>query len=369
MSGAAIASSVSSDPYSTSLDASQLETEAYPYFSPVSVFDADDFGADFTSDSATSPVSPISPALSASSLGFPPTEGWAAWDSSELFPKPDGLLGCQTFASCPPSNPTLSPAINPMDLSTPPYLNQSPQALLASCQTQQQQTPFPSSSPSTASPTSPTTDITTTKRRPSRMPKRKSTSAHTSDDEPAPTKRSPSRRSSRKTAEGAATTTTTTTTTNPAAGPRKKAHNMVEKRYRTNLNDKIVQLRDAVPSLREMAARARLYERAGAGGASSELSGFEEANEGEDGGHSLANGLSGARNLDLDGGIGGSGGAAKLNKATILAKATEYILLLEQRNRGLETENDALRGRMEGLEMWVMQAANAGAEPVVGGWS
>ncbi|SPQ19804.1 f164f39c-9a91-4988-8b16-7ad1262c02d6 [Thermothielavioides terrestris] len=361
MSGAAISSSVSSDPYSTSLDASQLDTEAYSYFSPASVFDADNFGADFTSDSATSPVSPISPSLSATSLGFPTAGGWAAWDSAEPFPEHDGLLGCQTFASCPPSNPTLSPAINPIALSRPPYLSQSPQALLASCQPQQQQAPVPSSSPSTASPTSPTTDIATTKRRPSRMPKRKSTSAHTSDDEPAPSKRSPSRRASRKTADAAAAAT------NPAAGPRKKAHNMVEKRYRTNLNDKIIQLRDAVPSLREMAARARLYERAGAGGASSELAGFEDLSEGEGGGL-LADAHGGARNFDLDG-CSGSGGAAKLNKATILAKATEYILLLEQRNRGLETENNALRGRMEGLEMWVMQAANGGAEPVVGGWN
>jgi hypothetical protein len=36
------------------------------------------------------------------------------------------------------------------------------------------------------------------------------------------------------------------------APPMKKtAHNMIEKRYRTNLNDKIAALRDSVPSLRE----------------------------------------------------------------------------------------------------------------------
>jgi len=32
--------------------------------------------------------------------------------------------------------------------------------------------------------------------------------------------------------------------------PKKTAHNMIEKRYRTNLNDKIAALRDSVPSLR-----------------------------------------------------------------------------------------------------------------------
>lgn len=34
--------------------------------------------------------------------------------------------------------------------------------------------------------------------------------------------------------------------------PKKTAHNMIEKRYRTNLNDKIAALRDSVPSLRVM---------------------------------------------------------------------------------------------------------------------
>jgi hypothetical protein len=38
---------------------------------------------------------------------------------------------------------------------------------------------------------------------------------------------------------------------------KKTAHNMIEKRYRTNLNDKIAALRDSVPSLRVMAKSAR----------------------------------------------------------------------------------------------------------------
>jgi hypothetical protein len=41
-------------------------------------------------------------------------------------------------------------------------------------------------------------------------------------------------------------------------GPIKKtAHNMIEKRYRTNLNDKIAALRDSVPALRIMSKSAR----------------------------------------------------------------------------------------------------------------
>lgn len=38
---------------------------------------------------------------------------------------------------------------------------------------------------------------------------------------------------------------------------KKTAHNMIEKRYRTNLNDKIASLRDSVPSLRIMTKSAR----------------------------------------------------------------------------------------------------------------
>lgn len=38
---------------------------------------------------------------------------------------------------------------------------------------------------------------------------------------------------------------------------KKTAHNMIEKRYRTNLNDKIAALRDSVPSLRIMQKSAR----------------------------------------------------------------------------------------------------------------
>jgi hypothetical protein len=38
---------------------------------------------------------------------------------------------------------------------------------------------------------------------------------------------------------------------------KKTAHNMIEKRYRTNLNDKIAALRDSVPSLRIMTKSAR----------------------------------------------------------------------------------------------------------------
>lgn len=108
----------------------------------------------------------------------------------------------------------------------------------------------------------------------------------------------------------------------PASGPKKTAHNMIEKRYRNNLNDKITALRDAVPSLRVAAYRLEQG-----------LSPDEPAGDLDDG--MLADEL------------GGLAPAQKLNKATILSKAAEYILHLERRNKRLAEENAALKSGAE----------------------
>jgi hypothetical protein len=100
---------------------------------------------------------------------------------------------------------------------------------------------------------------------------------------------------------------------------KKTAHNMIEKRYRTNLNDKIAALRDSVPSLRVMS-------RTTANG--------EEEDDGED--------------------LGGLTPAHKLNKATVLSKATEYIRHLEKRNKKLYDELTALKARLESYEKMSM---------------
>lgn len=78
---------------------------------------------------------------------------------------------------------------------------------------------------------------------------------------------------------------------------KKTTHSMIEKRYRTNLNDKIAALRDSVPSLTQ-----------------------------ED-----------LRDLKL---------AHKLNKATVLSKATEYIKHLEKRNKSLTKKNASLNSQL-----------------------
>ncbi|EON69123.1 hypothetical protein W97_08309 [Coniosporium apollinis CBS 100218] len=95
---------------------------------------------------------------------------------------------------------------------------------------------------------------------------------------------------------------------------KKTAHNMIEKRYRTNLNDKIAALRDSVPSLRVM----------------SRVNGVEEEDDAED--------------------LEGLTPAHKLNKATVLSKATEYIRHLEKRNKCLCDDVAALKARVDQLE-------------------
>ncbi|KAK3290357.1 helix-loop-helix DNA-binding domain-containing protein [Chaetomium fimeti] len=348
-----IDSSMAFDPYTTtSFDASDLQT--YPDYSPMSFFDTEDFGADFSSGSAASPSSPLSPALSASSFGFPTTDAWTARDSVALSPEPEKLFECQTFASCSPSNPTSSPVINPLDLTVPPFF-QSPQIMLATIPNQQQPTTTALPTPPTPSTTPPITNTTTsTKRYPSRGLKRKSASSPCDSEEPAPKSAATSPPSPTTSAANRPSATPTTPTGTPA--PKKTAHNMIEKRYRTNLNDKITQLRDAVPSLRILAHQRSPTTTTDATAAA-------------------------AADVDVDeAATGNGGGGGRLNKATILSKATEYIMQLERRNLGLEAENGALRGRVEGLEMLLMGSVNGGDDGgsavgesggvrVVGGWN
>lgn len=143
---------------------------------------------------------------------------------------------------------------------------------------------------------------------------------------------------------------------------KKTAHNMIEKRYRTNLNDKIAALRDSVPSLRIMSKSAR----------------GEDTTEDREELHGLTP-------------------AHKLNKATVrvtrclffhrapffsgpavlphcsyvsrvssdqfsqvLSKATEYIRHLEKRNVRLNEENSTMSQRISAFEKLFMAGAMNG---------
>ncbi|KAJ5644078.1 uncharacterized protein N7484_006585 [Penicillium longicatenatum] len=105
---------------------------------------------------------------------------------------------------------------------------------------------------------------------------------------------------------------------------KKRAHNVIEKRYRANLNEKIAELRDSVPSLRT----------------TKNTNG--ESNEDEEDGE-------------------GAQSASKLNKASILSKATEYIKHLEIRNQRLEDENTALKNRLRQVDKAADQAVTSSA--------
>ncbi|KAJ4293867.1 Clr6 histone deacetylase associated PHD protein-2 Cph2 [Collariella sp. IMI 366227] len=109
---------------------------------------------------------------------------------------------------------------------------------------------------------------------------------------------------------------------------KKTAHNMIEKRYRTNLNDKIAALRDSVPSLRIMSKSAR----------------GEDTTEDREELHGLTP-------------------AHKLNKATVLSKATEYIRHLEKRNNRLIDENGSMQARIAAFEKLFMAGAITGQLP------
>ncbi|TQS39464.1 hypothetical protein Golomagni_00011 [Golovinomyces magnicellulatus] len=127
--------------------------------------------------------------------------------------------------------------------------------------------------------------------------------------------------------------------------PKKTAHNMIEKRYRTNLNDKIAALRDAVPSLR-VAVRNDL-------GFVQESTGTSNTSErGEQRHDSHVGSTRKTRTLDPEiENLQGLTVAHKLNKATILTKAAEYIAHLEKRNLALLNENTALKGRINALKI------------------
>ncbi|KAK3381448.1 hypothetical protein B0H63DRAFT_204959 [Podospora didyma] len=109
---------------------------------------------------------------------------------------------------------------------------------------------------------------------------------------------------------------------------KKTAHNMIEKRYRTNLNDKIAALRDSVPALRIMSKSAR----------------GEDTTEDREELHGLTP-------------------AHKLNKATVLSKATEYIRHLEKRNNRLLEENSSMQARISAFEKLFMAGAISGQLP------
>lgn len=288
-----------------------------PVSVPVSFYDP----AEFSGDSAHSPDSPLSPVF-ANPYQLPVSNDWINWDdkatlSPELdtLPKQEPFEGINLSTIPIKNNMELSPAINPHDLAgTIPDAVPFGRVGLNDIDAQPLfQTPMSSISPQ---PTQLHTPIMPDAVHMQRGSNPKDQSG-----------RYPSRK--RKSSGSGSLSSRDSMSPPPAqrrhcSPPKKTAHNMIEKRYRTNLNDKIAALRDSVPALRVMVHRLERQD-------SDEI---EDEYAEED--------------------LGGLAPAHKLNKATILSKATEYIAHLEKKNKALARENNQLRNRVEGFEMLVM---------------
>ncbi|KAH6956350.1 hypothetical protein HG530_001776 [Fusarium avenaceum] len=281
--------------------------------------------ADFSGDSAHSPDSPLSPVF-ANPYQLPVSNDWIGWDDKatlspdlDILPKQEPFDGLNLSTIPSRNSMELSPVVNPHDLSgtindavsfgrdglndidTQP-LFQTPIPSISSQPPHLQSMMHSNSNPSQMSSSLGSMTSKDAGRYPSRKRKSSgsgSSSSHSSVSPPPATRRH-------------------------CSPPKKTAHNMIEKRYRTNLNDKIAALRDSVPALRVMVHR------------------LEQPC---------------VENMEEDGNedLGGLAPAHKLNKATILSKATEYIAHLEKKNQSLARENSQLRNRVEGFEMVMMR--------------
>jgi hypothetical protein len=281
--------------------------------------------ADFSGDSAHSPDSPLSPVF-ANQYQLPVSNGWISWDDKatlspdlDILPKQEPFDGINLSTIPSRNSMELSPAINPHDLSG--TINDAVPFGRVGLNDIDTQPLFQTPIPSISSQPPHLQSMMHSNSNPSQMSS--SLNSMTSKD----AGRYPSRK--RKSSGSGSSSSRSSVSPPPAtrrhcSPPKKTAHNMIEKRYRTNLNDKIAALRDSVPALRVMVHRLE----------QPCLEGVEE--EG---------------NEDL----GGLAPAHKLNKATILSKATEYIAHLEKQNQGLARENSQLRNRVESFEMVMMR--------------
>ncbi|KAI9312826.1 helix-loop-helix DNA-binding domain-containing protein [Dichotomocladium elegans] len=108
----------------------------------------------------------------------------------------------------------------------------------------------------------------------------------------------------------------------PPHKPKNSAHNIIERRYRNNINDRIAELRNVVPALCHVNSGKRRR--------------IPDEDHGDDELHQ--------REEEY---IDGVAIATKLNKATILQKATEYIQYLRKTNDSLQEENDTLQAYLK----------------------
>ncbi|KAK1460807.1 helix-loop-helix DNA-binding domain-containing protein [Colletotrichum melonis] len=305
-----------------------------PELSPLSFYDTQ---ADFSADSAPSRGSPVSPVFPTSSFQLPTGGDWPAYfEKPALSPDLDVFYG-ESFGSpmsfLSPQNLTLSPSANPSDLmsdavafgreginDTQPLF----QTLDAPARPQPQPQPQiqqPAKSPRLARTTS----------APSSRPQQQPQQRQQQQTQTQTQQRTSPRTNDLKRKSSASSASSRSASPEPPARrtkhsgePSKNPHNMIEKRYRVNINEKIIALRDAVPSLRCVVQHTENPHAAA------------ESDEA----------------IDVVEELGGLMPARKLNKATILSKATEYIAHLEKKNSQLWKENEALEKRLAEAQQW-----------------
>ncbi|OBZ90393.1 hypothetical protein A0J61_01562 [Choanephora cucurbitarum] len=101
---------------------------------------------------------------------------------------------------------------------------------------------------------------------------------------------------------------------------KRSAHNAIERRYRNNINDRIAELKNAVPALVHAKIKKATAKTASAND--------DDEEEDDDCKEEIIDGVA---------------VATKLNKATILKKSTEYIVHLKHSEEELRRENDLLQ--------------------------
>lgn len=310
---------------------SQAAMSMSPEVSPLSYYDPQ---ADYSADSAPSRGSPISP-IFGNPFQLPLDAEWPAYlDKPEMSPELDVFYG-ESFggpmAFMTSQNPTLSPTANPLDLvsdSVVPFgrddLNDA-QPLFqtaggyqpaAATQQQQQQQTTTRLAQRPASPKMPSASASRATRSSQRLPTRSDLKRKSSSSDSASSRSTSPEPPARRTKH---------------ADPSKNPHNLIEKRYRVNINEKILALRDAVPALRCVVNQQH------ADGGIDEDADVVASEE-----------------------LGGLMPARKLNKATILSKATEYIGHLEKKNDQLAKDNLELERKLAEVQRWQRSQVETG---------